>query len=243
MARTVATCFFCGQTKPLAKSHAIPDTFFRQLKKERRGTITKIHQHRGVRPTQESGHSPLLCDACEGMFNKRFDDPATSAIRALATGAQAKEFHHTMLAEFICTVLWRANLSKASIYSGYKITDFDDKMISDVVFGRRDPFETFSFEVSQLFDGKRQLSPDDLRKSISAPYRAETVIGAKGHTIHHFHIMGIFLAALIPIVPPMIQDHRYLVRSGGHMPQHSRDIMTLSNFRNIEEMARGEANR
>lgn len=237
----IANCAYCGEPKELVKSHAIPDALFKDLKKSTGGTLRQIHQDFGVHTTTTSGYAKLLCRDCEAHFNQLCDRKTVTAIRDHISSGKPSAIVHETVAQFICTVLWRACKSTAQVYSGYKITSDDLRRFEDVVFERKQPFDLFCFEVSRLVDVNGTLDDGQLAMSISAPYRAEITIAQNQHIIHHFHVRGIFMAAIFPKVPSVVPDYRYLISTGEGMPISFRDIRTLSNFRRIEGMAMREA--
>ncbi len=234
-------CERCGQNAQLRKSHAIPDAFFRELKRGGKGKVTKIHQDFGVRPSSESGWSYILCEECEAYFNQTCDEDAVRFSREIVSGQSRQPVDHNIIALFICSVLWRAQLSSASMYAGYKITQADLEKISDAALQNCDPFTEFSFEVSHLYDEKGSISARQIANTVAAPYRSEIKVGSSPHTIHYFVAMGIFFAALTPNVPSLVQDHRYLMRGGRSAPKVRRALSSLDNFRKIEGVARHEA--
>ena len=237
----VSTCERCGKNTQLSKSHAIPDAFFRVLKRDGEGKATKIHQDFGPRPSSESGWSYILCTVCEKHFNESCDEAAIFYVKREIYGNPLKTIDHNILAFFICSVLWRAQLSSASMYSGYLITETDVDQISSAALERCDPFLNFSFEVAHLHDEGGNITPRQIKNTISAPYRANIKVGSKFHTIHHFVAGGIFFAALSPKVPSLVPDYRYLVPGGYNAPRVERALSSLSNFRKIEAVARREA--
>ncbi|MBU2868946.1 hypothetical protein [Pacificibacter marinus] len=237
----LSTCERCGLNTQLRKSHAIPDAFFRDLKRSGKGKVTKIHQDFGPRPSSESGWSYILCAQCEMHFNASCDEAAILFVKHTVSKSQLQAIDHSTLALFICSVLWRAQLSSASMYGGYKITKADVDQISSAALGRCDPFMSFSFEVAQLHDEDGNISINQIRKTIAAPYRTEVKIGSNLHTIHYFVAGGVFFSALSPKVPSIVLDHRYLVQGARDVPRVKRSLSSLSNFRKIEAIARREA--
>jgi hypothetical protein len=237
----LSTCERCGRYTQLRRSHAIPDAFFRDLKHDGKGKVTKIHQNFGPRPSSESGWSYILCAKCEMHFNASCDEAAILFVKHTVSKSPPKAVDHSALALFICSVLWRAQLSSASMYGGYKITKADVDQISSAALKRCDPFVGFSFEVAQLHDEDGNITANQIKKTIAAPYRAEVKIGSNLHTIHFFVAGGVFFSAISPKVPFIVLDHRYLVQGGQDAPRVKRALSSLSNFRKIEAIARHEA--
>ncbi len=117
-----STCECCGLNAQLRKSHAIPDAIFRDLKRDGKGKVKKIQEGFGPRPSSESGWSYILCAECEMHFNASCDEAAIRFVKHKLTNSQPTNIDHNTLALFICSGLWRAQLSSASMYSGYKLT-------------------------------------------------------------------------------------------------------------------------
>lgn len=127
------------------------------------------------------------------------------------------------------------------MYGGYKITEDDVEQISRAASDLGDPFQEFSFEVARLHDEEGNISTNQVRNTIAAPYKAQIRIASNLHTIHHFVAGGVFFAALSPKVPFIVLNHHYLVKGGNSAPTAKRALSTLSNFRKIEATARREA--
>lgn len=235
-----AKCERCGNLTDLRKSHAIPDAFFRQMKRDGLGKITRIHQGDGLRPTSESGWSYILCDECEQHFNRVCDERVVLFANEIRRDGMA-ELDHSIIAMFICSVLWRAQLSSAGMYSGYRITERDAENLAEVVLSGVEPFLKFSYEVALVCDDFGQINSRKLKATISSPYRAETTIGSVNHVVHHFICAGVFFAAIYPRIPFVVADSRYLSKGEFRTPSKMRALSSLSNFRNIETLARIEA--
>lgn len=235
-----SNCERCGCRTILRKSHAIPDAIFRSMKRSNRGKITKIHQDLGVRPTAESGWAYMLCGHCEKHFNTICDQAVVKFVNNGDVQDPLKKIDHNILAIFICSVLWRAQLSSASMYAGYNITELDAKKITNVALEKSNPFSEFSYEIAYMIDDIGQIDENMIKNTIAAPYRAEVKLGLQTHTIHHFVAGGIFFAALYPIVPTVISDNRYLFPNSSHFPTAIRALSSLSSFRKLENMAREE---
>lgn len=214
-----ANCERCGKRTALRKSHAIPDAFFRRMKHARRGTVAKIHQDFDIRLTSESGWSYMLCDQCEMHFNTTCDEAGVEFVEKFGCQKSSSEIKNRTLAAFICSVLWRSQLSSAAMYSGYKITELDWRKLSSVILENQDPFQNFSFEVAQIYDDLGQISGRKLKQLLQPlterrphwdidriPYTTSLSVGCSSrHFIRWYLLLGICL-------------HREAIayQSGGH---------------------------
>jgi hypothetical protein len=117
------TCAYCLEHRQLAKSHAIPDAFFRDIFRKDSGKAVFVSESRGIHTASDSGKAHLLCIPCEGLFAKSLDTPTISFLRSFRKqietpgSSRRVSFNTDVLARFILSVFWRATLSTSSLYS------------------------------------------------------------------------------------------------------------------------------
>lgn len=119
----VDQCAFCERTAKLCKSHAIPDSLFRDMFKQGDGQAVRFTNGRPIHKSQESGKCYLLCAECERDFNVRFDTAGVNLLRGFrnqidSDGGRRWHISHSDLATFVLSILWRAALSSADPYRG-----------------------------------------------------------------------------------------------------------------------------
>jgi hypothetical protein len=116
-------CAFCGKLRQLRMSHAIPRAAFVTMLANGGNAIGIPNGDGNAHLTSDTGDAPLLCEECEGEFNRKFDGPLTNALKALENeicndGVRASvDFEANQLAHAIVSVAWRICRSSAHMYS------------------------------------------------------------------------------------------------------------------------------
>jgi hypothetical protein len=119
-------CAFCQSSKELCESHTIPSAFGKNMKEEDKATIGECEFRKGVLyecPTnvgkpnnwyrQDLPKRYLLCQECEGLFNKKYDHPILKMWKSWKKKSWTKK--EEMLSnrevllckKFIWSVIWR----------------------------------------------------------------------------------------------------------------------------------------
>lgn len=126
-AKTFGICPNCQNIRELRLSHAIPKAAYKPLLEAGRGQAIGIPGREGnAHLTSETGDAPLLCDECEGEFNRRFDGPATNALKRLENeilrnGIDARiDFSSDQLAHAVVSIAWRICLSPSQVFREVK---------------------------------------------------------------------------------------------------------------------------
>ncbi|MGE6376596.1 hypothetical protein [Peribacillus muralis] len=103
----VDTCALCGNVKELKLSHIIPKFVFRYLKKD--SFTGKLRSLSNVNvPVQDGDKQYLLCDSCEGDFNRNETKFANAIFFPFKNeGFQTFSYDGNWLKLFITSVNWR----------------------------------------------------------------------------------------------------------------------------------------
>ena len=158
-------CAYCKENRELCLSHAIPNGFFKGIKRENSGRL--IHLQDGQddnRYSTHTGEAKLLCKACEAYFNKEFDSPIVNAFKAwdrsiVENGFGTKfEFSPNHITQALASIFWRACVSPSVLYENAKVSVEDKEALLEVVKSpRTQALKLSSCSISRLYD-KRPVS-------------------------------------------------------------------------------------
>lgn len=116
-----AECRFCGQQRPLSKSHIVPEWAYRPLYDEDSRAIAISSEHGKSEKVQSGLKEHMLCADCEQIFNKNFDQPfhrfwgSPRRFSSSLTPFKAININNIpfeISKRFLLSVLWRAHVSK-----------------------------------------------------------------------------------------------------------------------------------
>lgn len=149
-------CHFCGQQSELRNSHAIPRSFIRDISRQDSGKM--VHLSSGNEPAKRLGdrsQDRLLCHECEQTFGDNFDRPLKELFAELRRKYRAGESHLILcdgakIKNAIASVLWRAAISNAEYYKGFKPPRTIVETLREDV-SRMENF-SFSYRIQPIFD-------------------------------------------------------------------------------------------
>lgn len=114
-------CALCLKFEPLKKSHAIPDSCFRKIKKN--GQAILVSADKPVSNTQDSLYEPQLCGDCENLLSKSYEVYALPVLREtdVKTIINDKSISFVdidvkKIQLFFLSIFWRAANSEKSEY-------------------------------------------------------------------------------------------------------------------------------
>jgi hypothetical protein len=174
----VGTCALCLQHGPLCRSHALPHAHFRDIHRRNNGVATVISSDMGkLHKSSESGKAFLLCRGCEGKLNRAFDAPCINHLKVARQAALKGKPGTTIsapsatLARFMLSVVWRAGLSRAAIYTDLEFTKCSaDALRATITEPFASPFTLASFAVFDLFDSQRVFTRSSLTDFVVPPF-------------------------------------------------------------------------
>lgn len=131
----LAECKLCGQSRPLCRSHIIPEWAYRPLY-DRQSRATAISsEDRRRRTVQQGLWERLFCVDCEQFFN-RFDYPfhtfwaAPKRFPAVLNEPFVKisGIDYEITSSFLLSVLWRAHVANHKALSGVTLGPHADRI-------------------------------------------------------------------------------------------------------------------
>lgn len=175
MSKEASDCVGCGESRILVKSHVIPESFFRDLK---RGSdyLHLLSSDKGDYPKKSRigvYDKTILCRACEGRFQK-VDDYAAKLLlnednlspmlmNGQAIGYQFKDVNFKLLKLFFISLLWRASISAQHFYRKVNLMELESTAKSMLWEEDIGGDEDFSFILAKFTDtgtiSKAMLDP------------------------------------------------------------------------------------
>jgi hypothetical protein len=171
-------CRYCGEDKPLGKSHIIPKSFWPIDKDDPRPSrlLCSSEDIRPQRSRRGVYDETILCHECEVKFGK-WDTYGAKLLLSKENefrpivyfseiiGYSFEPYDYEKLKRFILSVLWRASVSTHDFYRLIKLGPREDKALS--LFNSQTPIPPEAFPVFlTMFD-------DPLSKCIQTPIQAK----------------------------------------------------------------------
>lgn len=119
-------CALCLKTRKLEKSHIIPNSAFKPIKRELSGKVITVIDDKDtwVKYTNDSWWEYLLCSDCEDIFEK-YETYSLGILKGAKKiekvvheqGVTFKNINYGEFKLFLTSVLWRASVSKQDVFS------------------------------------------------------------------------------------------------------------------------------
>lgn len=126
------SCKLCGKIKPLQRSHIIPQSYYRRLKKGSNGQLLKVKDDEATPPifSNSDPKDRLLCRDCEQFIDKTYEKAGTrffmpgSSTVVTSDYVKIKNFKYRVIYLYFISILWRASESNLPQYQGLTLGDF-----------------------------------------------------------------------------------------------------------------------
>jgi len=175
------SCSLCGKEKKLIKAHAIPEAFFRLLRKgetppKLMTNIAGIYPKKAPIGVYDTG---ILCEECEKGFQE-WDDYAIRVLvneldtfKPISDGQKTvayylEKYDYKKLKLFFISVLWRASVSTQVFYEKVNLGPWEDAAKNHILNENPGSEHEFSTLLS-LFISK--AGRDKLARTMMDPYR------------------------------------------------------------------------
>jgi hypothetical protein len=247
VAASIGYCPYCLKLSSLCMSHAIPRAAFKTLFAGGNGNAIAIPNGKSnVHLTSDSGAGLLLCQACEGLFNRSFDGPMTNALKELDTAIVTQGFRSQVtfeanqLAHAVVATAWRICLSPAHMYSECTISDAHKRELDNLL--RRPTGEILrncSVKVSRLSDSTSEevggFGQNLMRQFIKTPevYSIRTKRNGKPDRFAmDWTMFGFLIHLILPRLPyPKSQKFRGLKLDATKIAANPIDIFNYPPLR------------
>lgn len=204
----VGICALCLQSNQLKKSHVVPNSVFRAIKKSN-GTGSLISFDSSwsslVARSQDSWSERLLCADCEqkiGRYEKYGVEALRKALQSNAAGGMAifKLHDYKCTKIFLTSILWRSAVAKGAPFSAVSLPD-DLCEEARISVHKESPLRPprLGCMISRMRDcsGVDGFSDENLRQIVVSPFRRDRKTGCS----FVFVMEGFFLEFFYPSVP------------------------------------------
>lgn len=203
-------CKLCLQPSKLCKSHAIPDEFFKTLKRKNSGNVILLTGNsEKIRQTQNSGAEPQLCQRCETYLNDLCDRKSIEFIKRSAqlfladVDAARIEVDSNAIRKFAISVLWRASTSSAEGYREFNLGHDRNEKIRKHLIGSNEDLK-YSVRVSRLADSTNNgFSQESVDEFIATPFCIEN---SNAVIVLGFIVMGFWFEVYIGNLPKIARS-------------------------------------
>lgn len=125
-------CELCKSSKPIMRSHAIPDSIFKRIFRENNGKgILLTLDDAEIDYSSDSWWEHQLCTDCESLLNDNYEKYALQVLRGTKgnfskqdEGLSFKEINLHKLTIFFISILWRTSVSNHQAYSSIRLGDY-----------------------------------------------------------------------------------------------------------------------
>jgi hypothetical protein len=130
-------CALCQLDRKLARSHIIPEAFYRPIYDARRRML-RFHRDKAKPAFVQKGLTQhLLCESCENLINERYEKPflrywlrkpALPAKPPAKTVIRLNDIDYPTFKLFHLSVLWRASVCKLEAFSPVDLGPFGERL-------------------------------------------------------------------------------------------------------------------
>ena len=167
-------CKGCGLVKKLSKAHIIPESFFREIKKEDGDLSQYSKEYLGQPRRRPIGHydKSILCRDCDNEFSvvdqygaKTLIQRESEIQKYVSNGKiyyKLTTVDGVLFRRFLAAVLWRASISREGMFSQVMLGGVEE-IARQIAIGERDP------EVHQFAFIVTKYSPDKINNIVASP--------------------------------------------------------------------------
>lgn len=129
IAMKIGNCALCKEDKNLCKSHIIPKSIFRQLRKEDSGKSIQINSNGNTEITQNDFSEYLLCLECEQII-KKYESYGIPFFRRgegdnylkKISGVTFKEIDYSLIKQYLVSLIWRMSVANSMTFQDIKLS-------------------------------------------------------------------------------------------------------------------------
>lgn len=209
MSTELGICRLCEERRDLCFSHALPESAFRLALRECSGKAIAITDDETT-PVQFSSDTwdvDLLCSACEGNLNKRYDAYGIGVLRGHVGRVRRGEYGVTFtgidrqrIRMFCLSVLWRVSVSHHDCYSNIDLPNLWEGELHRVLqHGGKVRGSIYTVAIYRLRDSTPDgFSYESLRSLVTAPFARKFKDGSVSVC---FVFFGFFVEIFLPKAP------------------------------------------
>ncbi|MBY0403819.1 MAG: hypothetical protein K2X66_07955 [Cyanobacteria bacterium] len=196
MANKIGLCHFCNEEKKLAKSHIIPEYFYRELRQEEPHLLMVSSESTYLKRSPIGEYDQILCQDCENHFNHKWDDygikffqqandwPLKHAddVNKTKNFYEIIEYDYAKLKLFFLSILWRAHVSQRSNWKAIQLGSDAPRIISLLRLNSPGSIEEFPIV---LFKLTMHDKGHNFHKLMQSPFIQKTL---EGNSFYSFQL-------------------------------------------------------
>jgi hypothetical protein len=207
----VATCKLCKKDKELLKSHIIPNSFFKKIKKNGesgKAYLIKVKDNaENFVLTQDSGAERMLCQDCEQLLSSNYEKYAIEVMKEMhgkisheKLGIKFSNVDVSKICLFFASIIWRGFHSNHKYYSElvlpqkYKHSDFEGRLRKSLLYGFGFPAIDLSTRVLKIMDYEFGYTKDAINDFITFPQATDL----QNKKVFDFVLHGYWVQCFLP---------------------------------------------
>lgn len=175
----------CEEARSLQISHAIPNSYFRKIKRRNSGKLIKVSEDNSdTQYSQDDGSGILLCGECESYLNSEFDLWGQRRLQEISDRLDENSCRRVFqidaekLSGFILSILWRAVKLDTEFYKNSQLDDQTLDRVRGVIFDKiASPSSLAGVKINRIVDDVRHMKPSDFKDLILPPITYSVSIG------------------------------------------------------------------
>ncbi|MEZ8393695.1 hypothetical protein AB4252_06835 [Vibrio cyclitrophicus] len=222
------SCKLCGEDSALQKSHIIPKSYLRGLKKGCGQLVSVVcDETTAPKKINSDPKEKLLCRNCEQFLSDNYEKYGTRLFTSSRGVKKARNyvefngFKYTEYYLFLISILWRASVSSLDEFSSVQLQEQFESILASSIKNKSIKLQTslrldhfIRISVLRVVDSKNGIS-DDVLRSVLLHFGVEHGETAQDGMVYYFMISG-FLICYFFSVGKDIHDVR-AKRIGGQL--------------------------
>ena len=231
-------CALCRKPKGLEKSHIIPNSAFRVIKRWNSGKVITIKDDKEswIEYSNESWWEYLLCSTCEDIIEKYetyslglLNSKSRGAILTHNYGITLKNINYPNFKLFLTSILWRASVSKQDVFSKVILhPNWEDEARLSILHGISLAPLKLGCKISKLNDPEQEDSfcEKSLKQIVISP-----IPRIKKNVISFlFVFLGYMFEFFAPAIPYKESKIRGVCKKGSVFFCHTNRLRKYQNF-------------
>ncbi|MCG3737834.1 hypothetical protein ACXHQT_16555 [Vibrio cincinnatiensis] len=205
-------CRLCGENEVLQKSHIIPKSYFKSLKKGN-GQLVSVTSDDTTIPKKINSDpkEELLCRTCEQFLSDNYEKYGTRlfknshGVKKTRKYIEFNGFKYTEYYLFLISILWRASISSLEEFSNVQLQKQIESILARSIKRKSIKLQTslkldhfIRISVLRVVDSNTGVS-DEVIKSVFLHFGVEHGKTAKDGMVYYFMISGFLIGYFFSI--------------------------------------------
>lgn len=205
-------CKLCGEESVLQKSHIIPKSYLKGLKKGAGQLMLVVCDE--TTPPKRTNSDPkekLLCRNCERFLSDNYEKYGTRLFKSSRGVKKARKyvelngFKYTEYYLFLISILWRASVSSLDEFSNVQLQDQLENILASAIKNKSIKLQTslrldhfVRISVLRVVDSKSGIS-DDVIRSVLLHFGVEHGETVQDGMVYYFMISGFLICYFLSV--------------------------------------------